>query len=463
MKTEEIALSRLTENEENPRQITDENFAKLVRSILSFPKMLEIRPVVTDGTFKVLGGNMRTRALDKIKGMDAAAIRKELDKDGRFTEGEKMAILGYWNEWRENPTVRIVKADDLTEAQKREFIIKDNAGFGEWDTDRLANDWNDVPLTDWGVPDWVTYQQEGEGEEERQTYEDGWKDNEVAPRRVNKGEIWQLGDHRLMCGDSTNGDHVKQLCEGEKIQLLITDPPYNVNYGQRSGTRRKAIANDNLTGGEFQDFLFEAFVSADDVMVEGGAFYIWYAYLSSMAFFGAVDEVGWKNAQQIIWQKNHFMLGRSDYQWIHEPCIYGWKTGAAHYFCTDRNLSTVWQDEKPLDYAKMKKPELLELVRQLTSPTIPTTVILENSPSKSDLHPTMKPVRLFAHLMRNSSKQGWNVLDLFGGSGTTIIAAEQMGRKAFVMELEEGYCDSIVMRWEKFTGKTAVKVGSVEI
>lgn len=463
MKTEEIALSRLVENEDNPRQITKENFAKLVRSLLVFPKMLEIRPVVVDEQMKVLGGNMRTRALAEIARMDAVKIREQLDGDGRFTEGEKIAIVDYWNAWREKPSVRVVRADDLTEAQKREFVIKDNAGFGEWDADRLANEWNDVPLQDWGVPEWVTCQQEGEGEEERQAHEDNYKENEAAPRRVSKGEIWQLGDHRLMCGDSTNGDHVKELCEGEKIQLLITDPPYNVNYGQRAGTRRKAIENDNMSSSEFQEFLFEALVSADDVMVEGGAFYIWYAHLSSLQFFGAVNEVGWKNAQQIIWFKNHFMLGRSDYQWIHEPCIYGWKTGAAHYFCTDRNLSTVWQDENPLDYAKLKKPELLELVRQLTSPTIPTTVMLENSPNKSDLHPTMKPVRLFAHLMRNSSKQGWNVLDLFGGSGTTIIAAEQMGRRAFVMEVEEGYCDSIIERWQQFTGKTAVKIGSVEI
>ena len=270
MKTEEIALSRLVENEDNPRLITDEGFAKLVRSIIVFPKMLDIRPVVTDNTYKVLGGNMRTRALGKIRTMDAAAIRKELDADGRFTEGEKLAIIDYWNTWKEEPTVKVVKADDLTEGQKREFIIKDNAGFGEWDTDRLANEWDDVPLTDWGVPDWATCQQEGEGEEECQAHEDNWKENEAAPRRVNKGEIWQLGDHRLMCGDSTNGDHVKELCGGEKIQLMITDPPYNVNYGQRSGTRRKAIANDNMTGNEFQEFLFEALVSADDVMVEGG-------------------------------------------------------------------------------------------------------------------------------------------------------------------------------------------------
>lgn len=165
MKTEEIALSRLVENEDNPRLITDEGFAKLVRSIIVFPKMLDIRPVVTDNTYKVLGGNMRTRALGKIRTMDAVAIRKELDADGRFTEGEKLAIIDYWNTWREEPTVKVVKADDLTEAQKREFIIKDNAGFGEWDTDRLANEWDDVPLTDWGVPNWATCPDAQEEEE----------------------------------------------------------------------------------------------------------------------------------------------------------------------------------------------------------------------------------------------------------------------------------------------------------
>ena len=179
-----------------------------------------------------------------------------------------------------------------------------------------------------------------------------------------------------------------------------------------------------------------------------------------MQFFNAVNEVGWKNSQQLIWAKNRFNLGRNDYQWMHEPCIYGWKQGAAHYFCQDRTLATVWQDEKPEDYSKMKKAELLELVRTLTSPTIQTTVIYEKSPAKSDLHPTMKPVRLFAHLMQNSSREGENVLDIFGGSGTTIIAAEQMKRRAFVMELDEKYCDAIIMRWEEFTGEKAIKIAN---
>lgn len=201
MKTEEIALSRLVENEDNPRLITDEGFAKLVRSIIVFPKMLDIRPVVTDNTYKVLGGNMRTRALGKIRTMDAAAIRKELDVDGRFTEGEKIAIIDYWNTWREEPTVKVVKADDLTEAQKREFIIKDNAGFGEWDTDRLANEWDDVPLVDWGVPNWATCP---EAEEEEENNDNNYERKIVPP-------IYEPSDDDVRPQDVYNKEKTEKL------------------------------------------------------------------------------------------------------------------------------------------------------------------------------------------------------------------------------------------------------------
>lgn len=456
MKTEEIALSRLTENEDNPRQITKENFAKLVRSLLVFPKMLEIRPVVVDEQMKVLGGNMRTRALAEIAKMDAVKMREQIDADGRFTEGEKIAIIDYWNAWKEKPSVRIVRADDLTEAQKREFIIKDNAGFGDWDMDKLANEWDDVPLTEWGVPDWLAAA-ENEGEERREATEDNYKADQEAPKRVKRGEIWQLGNHRLMCGDSTDAEQVKRLTAGNPIHLLVTDPPYNVNYQGSKKSKRVKIVNDNMDADSFVNFLTDAFAAADEVMVEGGVFYIWYASSQVVNFLTACANVGWGEKQNLIWYKNCFNLGFSDYQWIHEPCIYGWKEGK-HYFCSDRSLSTVWQDEKPDDYNKLKKAELVELVKKLTSPAIPTTVIEENKPNKSDLHPTMKPVRLFAAHMQNSSKAGWNVLDLFGGSGTTIIAAEQMERNAFVMEYQEGYCDTIIERWEIMTGKTAVKI-----
>ena len=269
MKTEEIELKRLVENEDNPRQITEENFAKLVKSIVVFPKMLDIRPVVTDGAYKVLGGNMRTRALAAIQKMDATEIREKLDEDGRFTEGEKIAITEYWMDWKEKPTVKVVKADDLTEAQKREFIIKDNAGFGEWDVDKLANEWDDVPLTEWGVPDWLAAA-ENEGEERREVTEDNYKADHEAPRRVNRGEIWQLGNHRLMCGDSTDAEQVKRLTAGKPIHLLVTDPPYNINYQGKGRAKREKIANDNMDDNSFVNFLTDAFAAADEVMIEGG-------------------------------------------------------------------------------------------------------------------------------------------------------------------------------------------------
>lgn len=271
MKTEEIALSRLTENDENPRQITKENFAKLVKSIVVFPKMLDIRPVVTDGGYKVLGGNMRTRALAAIQKMDATEIREKLDEDGRFTEGEKIAITEYWMRWKEKPTVKVVKADDLTEAQKREFIIKDNAGFGEWEMDKLANEWDDVPLTEWGVPEWLAVA-ENEGEERREATEDNYKTDHEAPKRVKRGEIWQLGNHRLMCGDSTDAEQVKRLTAGNPIHLLVTDPPYNINYQGKGRAKREKIANDNMDDNSFVNFLTDAFAAADEVMIEGGYF-----------------------------------------------------------------------------------------------------------------------------------------------------------------------------------------------
>lgn len=462
MKTEEIALSRLVENEDNPREITTENFERLIKSLVVFPKMLELRPVVIDEQYKVLGGNMRTRALQRIGKMNAAELRGVLDSDGRFTEGEKLAIIDYWETWKGNKTVKVVKADELTEGQKREFIIKDNAAFGDWDVDKLANEWHDIPLMEWGIRDWIFNEEETADEGEPNAYEDNYKENESAIPRVNYGDVWQLGEHRLMCGDSTDEEQVKKLCNGIKMNLLVTDPPYGVSYTGRKHVVRENIANDNLRTDMLTDFLTDALHSADEVMEAGAAFYIWFAYGNVTQFNQALENVGWIIRQNLIWYKNHFSLSRSDYQWIHEPCIYGWKNGN-HYFCNDRNLATVWQDEKPEDYAKMKKSELVDLVRKLTSPTVPTTIIQEPKPANNELHPTMKPVRLFAAHIRNSSQKGQNVLDLFGGSGTTIIAAEQMGRRAFVMEFDKKYCDSIISRWEQLTGKVAVRLNENDV
>lgn len=224
MKTEEIALSRLVENEENPRTITTERFQKLVKSLLVFPRMLTLRPIVVDETMTVLGGNMRLKALKHCVTMDEDSIRDILKEDGRFTKGEISNLMKYWMGWRKNPTATIVNATDLTEAQKKEFIIKDNVGFGEWDTNMLANAWNTDLLKDWGMEDWQLQGRmsadslkngEQTGEDLKEAKDDEFdEDTEKIPQRCKECELWQLGKHRLMCGDSTDAEQVKFLMGG---------------------------------------------------------------------------------------------------------------------------------------------------------------------------------------------------------------------------------------------------------
>lgn len=234
--------------------------------------------------------------------------------------------------------------------------------------------------------------------------------------------------------------------------MLLTDPPYNVNY--EGGTGMK-IMNDHMEEKKFAHFLEAAFKAADKAMRRGGAFYIWHADGGSSAFRDACKKAGWRVRQCLIWNKQQFVIGRQDYQWKHEPCLYGWKEGAGHYFADLRTETTVIPDAEEINPKKMKKDELVELCRRLLSSSIPTTVINEDKPSRSEEHPTMKPVKLFGRLIKNSTRPGEAVLDTFGGSGTTIIACEQLGRRGFVMELDPKYCDVIIDRWEKFTGEKA--------
>ena len=188
----------------------------------------------------------------------------------------------------------------------------------------------------------------------------------------------------------------------------------------------------------------------------GGCFYIWLAAKEWIAFEEALNKNNLQVRQELIWNKNTFTLGRQDYQWKHEPCMYGWKEGAAHYFIDDRSQSTVFEDEKTMDFKSMKKPELIELLEQIYSDKVSTTIINENKPTINDLHPTMKPLKLISRLVKNSSKPGENVLDLFGGSGSTIMTCEQLGRNCYTMEYDPKYVDAIIARWEEFTGKKVV-------
>ena len=270
-----------------------------------------------------------------------------------------------------------------------------------------------------------------------------------------------------MCGDSTVAADVQKLMGAEQMDLIITDPPYNVSYEQKAARLNEyrannngamAIANDTMEDDQFYSFLLAAFNNMESCMRDGAAAYVFHADMEGLTFRKAFGDAGLKLAEVLIWEKNNFVLGRQDYQWRHEPILYGWKEGAGHYFINDRTQDTViLEDDVDLD--AMKKPELIAYIKQkMHEYADQTSVIFERKPMSSSLHPTMKPIDLIAKFMRNSSKKGWNVGDLFGGSGSTLITAEQLGRNAFVMEYDEHYASVIIRRWEEFTGRQAVRI-----
>ena len=266
-----------------------------------------------------------------------------------------------------------------------------------------------------------------EMKEPEEITEDDYEEEPPEVPKARVGDIYQLGRHRLMCGDSTDVQAVQKLCQGQ-VDLLLTDPPYGVDYTGKTKDALK-IQNDAKTDEALRDMLADAFSAANVVMKPGAVFYIWHADSKSLVFRLACQMAGWEVRQVLIWAKNTMVMGRQDYQWKHEPCLYGWKEGAGHLWASDRKQTT-----------------LLEFDR----------------PTKNKEHPTMKPVKLFDYQIQNNTKGGDIVLDLFGGSGTTIIACEQDGRCARVMELDPRYVDVIIDRWEKLTGERAVKIDGAE-
>lgn len=245
--------------------------------------------------------------------------------------------------------------------------------------------------------------------------------------------------------------------------MVLTDPPYNVALGQHMRpseaiqlyrrTDGLVIDNDDMEEGEFVEFLRKAITAALENAREGAAFYIWFAANSTKSFYKGAELAGLQIRQEIVWVKSAFALGRQDYQWRHEPCLYGWKDGAAHYFKDDRTQSTVIDNTPNLE--KFKKEELIEYINAILETT---SVLYEQKPSRSELHPTMKPLKLMGRLITNSSKRGETVLDPFGGSGSTLIACEQLNRSCYMMELDPHYVDVIIDRWEQFTGEKAEKI-----
>ena len=343
------------------------------------------------------------------------------------------------------------KAEELTDEDIRELRIADNqvnaeTGF-DWELLQADLEGLDFDGFDFDFESYST------GDEDNKEVEDDEWDKPVPEEPVSRpGQIYQLGKHRLMVGDATEILQVQKLMDGEEVDCLLTDPPYNVDY--EGGTGMK-IENDNMADSAFEDLLFESFQCADAVMKPGAAYYIWHADSNGYQFRDAVQKVGWELRQCLIWVKNTFVLGRQDYQWKHEPCLYGWKAGT-HYFTDDRTQDTVI--DMQTDPKKMTKEQLLKIVEEMLGENTPQTVMYEDKPLRNLMHPTMKPVTLMAKMIRNSTRRGAVVLDLFAGSGSTMIACEQLDRKCFMMEIDPRYADAIIDRWETFTGEKAVLI-----
>lgn len=373
----------------NSRTHSDAQVAQIAASIKEFGWT---NPILLDGDNGIIAGHGRVLAAQKL--------------------GET-----------EVPTIELSHMD---ENQKRAYIIADNklALNAGWDNEMLMLEV--AELKDAGYDLGLTGFSVDELEELNPTVIEGLVDEDEAPavpqEAITKpGDIYKMGKHRLMCGDSTSIEHLERLCDGQDVDMWLTDPPYNVAYEGKTKDSL-TIQNDSMGDNQFRQFLRDAYVAADAVMKSGAVFYIWHADSEGYNFRGAAQDAGWKVRQCLIWKKSSMVMGRQDYHWKHEPCLYGWKEGAGHLWATDRKQTTILEFDKP---------------------------------TRNGEHPTMKPVALFEYQMLNNTKGGDIVLDSFGGSGTTLIAAEKNGRVARLMELDPKYCDVIVKRWEEFTGKKA--------
>lgn len=378
-----VQINKIKPYEKNPRR----NDAAVVAVEESIKQCGYCAPIVVDENMVILAGHTRYKALRHMG-------------------------------WEE---CQVVVRDGMTEEQKRKYRLLDNktSEFAEWDMELLAGELDGLDFDgfDFGFDDLTV----GDDADAQDDDFDPVPPDEPKSKR---GDIYQLGRHRLMCGDSTSIEDVETLAGGVKMDMLLTDPPYGVNYVGKTKDALK-IENDAQTNDELLAFLVEAYSAADAIMKPGAVFYIWHADSKAGVFRSACANIGWEVRQVLIWVKNSMVLGRQDYQWKHEPCLYGWKEGAGHLWASDRKQTTILEFDRP---------------------------------TRNKEHPTMKPIPLFDYQIKNNTKGGDAVLDLFGGSGTTIMACEQNGRVGYVMEYDPRYVDVIIKRWEEFTGKKAVLV-----
>lgn len=370
-----LPLQDIHPNPTNPRIIKDDKFKKLVQSLANFPEMAEVRELVLNKDHVILGGNMRYKAMQEAG-------------------------------WKDAP-VQIV---DWTPEQQREFIIKDNVAGGEWDWDALANDWDSELLDDWGLDLPASF---GDDEVE----EDEAPEVSSEPAVSQLGEVYQLGRHRLMCGDSTDAAQVRELMDGVQADLVFTDPPYGVDYDGGHATKKR---RDKLMGDENVDLYEPCCRMAFEFSASNAPLYLWHAGVKGISAAAAAMYAGYEIRSEIIWNKNQAQFGAisAQYKQKHEPCYYCFKKGQSARWNGPNNETTVWD----MDRAQ-----------------------------RNDMHPTQKPVGLAARAISNHDCV--HVLDLFGGSGSTLIACEQLDRTCYMMELDPKYADVIRKRYAKFIGQ----------
>lgn len=392
------------------------------------------------------------------------AINHVLDGHGRLKALQQMVAHG------ENiPELPIVYVDCRDEADAKELLLKLNSQYGKMTAESIKDFLGDLQIdfTELAIPDGFLDLSTLEEPKEKTDDDEAPEIDYEEPAQSEQGQVYELGPHRLMCGDSTSAEDMAILMNGAKADLIVTDPPYNVAYegnhnpltqNKHNHGKNRNIQNDKKNDQEFLEFLEKSFTNMFDHLKKGGVYYIWHADSEGFNFRKAVKDCGGVVRQCLVWVKNRIMMGRQDYQWKHEPCLYGWKEGAGHYWEGSRNLTTTI-DDRP-NYKKMSKEELLEEIKKLRGDDLPSTVIYEDRPSRSEEHPTMKPVKLFERLIKNSSKEEDIILDPFGGSGTTIIASQKLNRHARLMELDPKYCDVIRKRWTKYAKENGLEIGS---
>ena len=393
MNIQKINIEKLKAAEYNPRKDLkpeDEEYQKIKRSILEFGY---VAPIIVNADMTVIGGHQRLKVLKELGYEEVECNIVDLDKTKE--KALNIALNKITGEWDNS------KLEELLAELKETDIDMDMTGFTFDEVDNILKDIEGSKEDDFDLDKTL---------------------NEIDEPITKPGDIWILGKNRLMCGDSTQKENVLRLMDKQEADMLLTDPPYNVDYEGKTVDALK-IENDNMTSTEFYNFLLDSFRNMFEVTKCGSSVYVFHADTEGLNFRNAFNAVGFKLAQCLVWVKNTFVMGRQDYQWRHEPILYGWKEGAGHYFINDRKQSTVLEFDKPTRNAE---------------------------------HPTMKPIDLLVYLIKNSSKENDLILDLFGGSGSTLIAAEQVKRRCYTMELDPKYCDVIVKRWELLTGEKAV-------